>query len=100
MGTVQFKTQEELADERLANWRASAKVSKFQAKAALKKSGLLGRVRSMMKSLGEDDITRIAWEDAQEFRRESPTVLHLAVELELTDEDLDTLFEQAKEIDA
>lgn len=100
MGQVTFKTQDELAVEQLANWRASTKVSKFQAKAALKQAGLLEQVRTMMAGLPEDDLTRIAWEDAQEFRRESPTVLNLAAELNLDDAALDALFEQAAAIEA
>ncbi len=100
MGQVTFKTQDELAAERLANWRASAKVSKFQAKAALKQAGLLQQVRDMMAALADDDLTRLAWEDAQEFRRDSPAVLAMATDLALSDEQLDDLFEQAATIEA
>ncbi len=66
MGKIQFKTQEEIATEELTNWRAGAKVSKFQAKAALKQAGLLKDVKTLMQNLAEDDLTRLAWEDAQE----------------------------------
>lgn len=100
MGQVNFKTQDELAEERLASWRESAKVSKFQAKAALKQAGLLGQVRDSMAALPDDDITRLAWEDAQEFRRDSPTVLTMASSLGLSDTDLDNLFEQGATIEA
>lgn len=100
MGQVKFKTKTQIEEERRTNWRESAKVSKFQAKAALKQAGLLDQVRTMMTELPEDDLTRIAWEDAQEFRRNSPTVAALAAELELTDEQLDELFEQASSIEA
>lgn len=100
MGEVRFKTQEQVDTERLEDWRANAKVSKFQAKAALKQAGLLQQARDMMAALPDDDLVRLGWEDAQEFRRNSPAVLSMAEELGLTPEQLDSLFEDASTIEA
>ncbi len=100
MGQVNFKTEEQLAAEALASFRETATVSKFQAKAALKQAGLLAQVRDSMAALPDDDITRLAWEDAQEFRRDSPTVASMAANLGLSEEQIDGLFEQARTIEA
>ena len=47
-----------------------------------------------------DPLIVDAWTDASEFRRTSPTIAELAGQLGLTDEDVDTMFEQAAEIEA
>lgn len=75
-------------------------VTRFQARAALLKRGLLGTVNELMSAPGADPFAKLAWEDAQEFKRDSPTVLALASSLGLTASDLDELFRLAATIDA
>jgi hypothetical protein len=75
-------------------------VSRFQARAALYQAGLLDQVETLMSDPATDMIAKLAWADAQEFKRESPTIKALAAELGLTDTQLDDLFRQAATIDA
>lgn len=75
-------------------------VSRFQAKAALENVGLLEQVQQFMNDPETPLITRLAWEDAMEFRRLSPTIVALSNEFGLTEEELDNLFEMAKTIEA
>lgn len=75
-------------------------VTRFQARAALARDGLFLTVNAAMKALPEDDEHRLAWEDAQEFRRQSPTLLAMAATLGLTDTQLDELFTVAAGIEA
>ena len=70
-------------------------VSRFQARAALHQSGKLSEVEA---AIAESDLfTQMAWQDAQEFRRNSPTILALGDQLGL---DLDALFIAAAQIQA
>lgn len=70
-------------------------VSRFQARAALHQSGKLAEVET---AIAESDvITQMAWQGAQEFRRNSPTILALGDQLGL---DLDALFIAAAQIQA
>ncbi|MEJ7932589.1 hypothetical protein WG922_21645 [Ramlibacter sp. AN1015] len=73
-------------------------VSKFQAKAALHAAGLLASVETLM--AGADAVTRLAWTEAQEFRRQSPTVAAMGAALGLDDAALDALFTTAAGIEA
>jgi hypothetical protein len=75
-------------------------VSRFQARAALHLSGLLESVETLMQSPETDMLARLAWQDAQEFKRQSPTVLAMAATLSLDDEALDALFTTASGIEA
>lgn len=75
-------------------------VSKFQAKAALHLSGSLSAVESMMQSPEAPVLAKLAWENAQEFRRNSPTVQAMAQALGLSETDLDNLFTLAGGIEA
>jgi hypothetical protein len=75
-------------------------VSRFQARAALHLAGLLPQVEQLMADPATDPLARIAWQDAQEFRRTSPTVLTMAAALGLTDAQLDDLFTTAAGIAA
>lgn len=77
-----------------------AKVSRFQARAALLGAGLLEQVETLMRAPETTARTRLAWQDAQEFRRDSPTVADMAVSLGLTDAELDDLFIAAVQIEA
>lgn len=75
-------------------------VSRFQARAALHQAGLLAQVQSIMEDPDTDPMTVIAWQDATEFRRESPTVVALADSLGLDDTALNDLFINAARIEA
>lgn len=75
-------------------------VSRFQARAALHLAGLLDQVEQIMADPQTPVLSRLAWQDAQEFRRSSPTLLALADQLGLSAEALDQLFITASEIRA
>jgi hypothetical protein len=73
-------------------------VSRFQARAALLGAGLLEQVETMMESA--DPLAKLAWQEGQEVRRNSPLVRSMAQALQLSDEQLDDLFIQAAMIEA
>lgn len=75
-------------------------VSRFQARAALLMAGHLEAVEAMMQSPDTPAIAKLAWQDAQEFRRTSPTVLAMGAALGLNDAALDALFIKARGIEA
>lgn len=75
-------------------------VSRFQARAALHLAGLLSQVEALMADPATDMLARLAWTDAQEFRRTSPTVLAMGSALGLDDAALDALFTTAAGIEA
>lgn len=75
-------------------------VSRFQARAALHLAGLLSQVEALMTAPETDVLARLAWTDAIEFRRDSPTLITMAAALSLTDEQLDQLFTTAATIEA
>lgn len=85
------------APDLLAIERADMVVSRFQARAALHLAGVLPMVETVLKSA--DFITQLAWAEAQEFRRNSPTIAALAGGLGLDDKALDDLFRAAKQIE-
>lgn len=103
-------TQEELKEisERENSWniyiekskRTKMTVTRFQALAALDAAGLLSQIEAIMDNPATPNITRLAWNNALEFKRLSPTVVALGATLGLTDEQLDALFTQAKNIEA
>ncbi len=84
----------------LVAWRAQATVSRFQARAALHAAGLLGAAEAAV--AGADPIVRIAWTDAAEWRRDSPTIAAIAAAFDppLTAEQVDDLFRSAALITA
>lgn len=84
--------------EKLSAWRETAKVSRFQARAALYAAGKLAAVEAVVAATG--GMAAIAWADASEFRRDSPTIAALAGAAGLTDADLDALFQAAAQITA
>lgn len=47
-----------------------------------------------------DPLTQLAWAEAVEYRRNSPTILALAAALDLSDEQVDDLFRAAMQIEA
>jgi hypothetical protein len=73
-------------------------VSRFQARAALADAGLLSQVETLMADAATPLRTKLAWTDAQDFERSSPTVASMAAALGLTDTQLDQLFVTAKGI--
>ena len=75
-------------------------VSRFQARAALHLAGLLDQVEGLMVDPSTPTLARLAWADAQEFKRSSPTIASMAQALGLSDEDVDALFISASAIDA
>lgn len=75
-------------------------VTRFQARAALHLAGLLPQVEALMADAATPMLSRLAWTDAQEFRRQSPTVLTMAVALGLNDQQIDNLFTTAAGIEA
>lgn len=75
-------------------------VSRFQAKAALLSAGLLSQVEALITDPATDAMTKLAWDEAIEFNRNSPTVLGLAQALGLSNQQLDDLFIAAAQINA
>lgn len=81
----------------LASERASMKVSRLQARVALLQAGLLPQVEAAVAAA--DPAVQMAWADAIEFRRFSPTILALSAQIGLTDTQLDDLFRAAALVD-
>ena len=75
-------------------------VSRFQARAALLLAGLLDDVEALMAAPDTPALAKLAWADAQEFKRNSPTVQAMAAAIGLTEAQLDELFTTAAGIDA
>ena len=98
---IEFPAQAEIDAEdaaaALAAERASMVVSRFQARAALLQNNLLDTASGAIAQA--DAMSQLAWEDAQEFRRNSPLVNSIGGALSLTDEQLDDLFRLAQTIE-
>ena len=98
---IEFPAQAEIDAEdaaaALAAERASMVVSRFQARAALLQNNLLDTASGAIAQA--DAMSQLAWEDAQEFRRNSPLVTSISGALSLTDEQLDDLFRLAQTIE-
>jgi hypothetical protein len=75
-------------------------VSRFQARAALHLAGQLAAVEALMQSPSTPVLARLAWQEAIEFRRESPTVAAMGAALGMSDADIDALFVAAAAIEA
>lgn len=75
-------------------------VSRFQARAALLLAGLLDDVEALMTAPDTPALAKLAWADAQEFERQSPTIAALAGAVGLTEQDIDALFVTAAGIKA
>ena len=75
-------------------------VSRFQARMALRGAGLFDAVEAMMANPATPIAAVEAWQAAQEFRRQSPTILAMAQALNLTEQQLDDLFIAAGQIEA
>lgn len=75
-------------------------VTRFQARAALHLAGLLEQVEAMIADPATPVLAKLAWQDAQEFKRTSPTIAAMSAALGLTEQQLDDLFTTAAGIDA
>ena len=73
-------------------------ISRFQAMAELSIAGLLSAATAAATAAG--GIPLLAWQNAQSFERESPTIASLAAALNLTPAQLDALFIAASQIEA
>lgn len=69
-------------------------VSRFQAKTALANAGLLAQADTIVAASGNAVLQR-AWNEANEFRRDSPGIAALAPALGLDSAGLDDLFRTA-----
>lgn len=85
---------------KLAKINVPEKVARFQARGALLQSGFLEEVEAVMSHADTDAMAKLAWSDAQEFYRQSPTILGMAAVIGLTDKELDDLFILAATIQA
>ncbi|WNO06053.1 hypothetical protein [Rhodoferax mekongensis] len=75
-------------------------VTRFQARAALYQAGYFDAVTEIMSNPATPMLMKLAWQDAQEFRRDSSTVQALSQILGLTSEQVDQLFIAASGISA
>jgi hypothetical protein len=75
-----------------------AAVSRFQALAALHNAGHLQNAEAIITGAGV--VTQLAWNNAQEFKRNSPTVLAIGGALGMDNAALDALFIDAAQIEA
>jgi len=73
-------------------------VTRFQARAALHLAGLLDDAEAAIAQA--NPLSRIAWEHANVYRRDSPTVISIGQQLGLSEADMDELFKTAASITA
>ena len=98
---IRDMTEAEIAERAAVNIEAERgrmKCSRFQAKAALLQAGLLTQIEALMASA--DPLAQLAWAEAVEFRRDSPTIAALATGAGLTETQIDDLFRAAMTITA
>lgn len=77
-----------------------ATVTRFQALAVLAAGGYLDTVRTYINTLDINNVQRLAWENATDWERSSPTLNALAAMLGLNDTQVDDLFIAASNISA
>lgn len=82
-----------------------ASVTRFQARAALAMTvrggvNLFEAIDGFMTTLPVTDVRRRAWDDAQDFERDSPTVAAISLLFSMTDTEVDDLFRLADTIRA
>lgn len=92
--------RESNSQRELEKKREAMVVSAFQAFAALDAAGYLDQVEAMMADPETPRVHRLAFQKAQEFRRTADTVAAWKERLELTDDQVDELFESAATIEA
>ena len=85
-------------EEMLEIERQGMRCSRFQARAALHQAGLLPSIEAAVATAPA--LVQIAWADATEFRRDSPTIAALAAGLGMTEAAIDDLFRTAMQITA
>lgn len=73
-------------------------ISRFQARAALMQADLLATVEAAVAEA--DPLTQLAWAEAVEWQRSSPTINALGAALGLTEAQIDDLFRAAAAIQA
>lgn len=85
-------------EEILQAERSRMVCSRFQAKAALIQAGLLPQIEGLMARA--EPLAKLAWSDATQFRRDSPTIAAMASAAGLSDTQIDDLFRAAMSITA
>ena len=90
-------TAEEIA-AKVEQWRSSASCTPFQGKAALFQAGLLDDVEALIANAATDTLTKLAWANAVEWKRNSPMITSLATALNMADTQVDDLFKAASQI--
>jgi hypothetical protein len=90
-------TAEEIATK-VDQWRQSASCTPFQGRVALSDANLLTQVEALIADPAVDANTKIAWEYAIEWKRNSPMITSLATALNMTDAQVDDLFKAASQI--
>jgi len=75
-------------------------VTRFQALAVLAAGGYLNTVRAYINTLDQNNVQRLAWENAADWERSSPTLNALAQMLGLSDAQVDELFIAASQVSA
>ncbi len=104
-GTIEeyYNIESEIETDPLIIYRNTLECSRLQAKAILYQNGILEKVDALVEN--SDFLVQLAWKEAQTIRRSSPLIEMLKSQLTwldntpITDEDLDTLFEEAKKIE-
>ena len=77
-----------------------ASVTRFQALAILAAGGYLDTIRTYINTLDQNNVQRLAWENAADWERSSPTLNALAAMLGLNDTQVDDMFIAASNISA
>ena len=75
-------------------------VTRFQALAILAAGGYLDTVRTYIATLDQNNVQRLAWENAADWERSSPTLNALATMLGLSNAQVDDLFIAASQVSA
>lgn len=88
-------TPEEIEAEKVA-WRKTATCSPFQGRMALLNANLLTQAQAVVE--GADQETKLAWEYAVIWERNSPMIESLGTAMQLTPDQIDDLFKAAQGI--
>jgi hypothetical protein len=86
-------TPEERDAERLRQWRETAVLGPFEARAALLATGQLTAVEALMADPATPDLVRLAWTTSTVFPRTSPAIAVLGAALGWSEAQLDALFQ-------
>jgi len=93
---VDYTAEEIVA--KVEQWRSSASCTPFQGKAALFQAGLLDDVEALIADAATDTLTKLAWANAVEWKRNSPMIMSLSTALNMADTQVDDLFKAASQI--